>query len=115
MRIAAGELDRRVSIWRSELIDDGTATVPGPPAEIAERWAKKSDVSDSERVRASELGQEVTTRWLVRSDALTRTITGKDELRYKGRVYVVTGTKETSEREDGIEITTMMRPDQVAA
>lgn len=112
MRIAAGELDRRIEIWRSAMVDDGTATVPGPPVRIGSRWAKKTDVSDGERVRAAEQGQEITSRFLVRSDELTRTITGKDMLVYRGRPHEVTGTKESDEREDGIEITAVARPDQ---
>lgn len=112
MRIAAGELDRRVQIWRSGLADDGTATVPGPPQKIAERWAKKTDVSDGERVRAAEQGQEITARFLVRSDDLTRTVTGKDILVYRRRPYEVTGAKESDEREDAIEISAVARPDQ---
>ena len=63
MRIDAGELDRRIEIWRAVQIDDGTATVLGAPAKVGSRWAKKTDVSDGERVRAAERGQEITTRW----------------------------------------------------
>lgn len=109
MRIAAGELDRRITIWRSAEIDDGTATVQGPPVQIAKRWARKRDVSDAERIRAAEQEAEVTTRFLVRSDFLTRTIGGDDVIRYKGRDYGVTGVKESAEREDGIEISTVAR------
>ena len=110
-RASAGRFDRRISIWRSELVDDGTATVPGEPAEIGKRWAKRSDISDGERMRAGENAQDLTTRWTVRSDSLTRTIAGGDALRHKGVVYEVTGTKEGTEREDEIEITTAARLD----
>ena len=112
-RIAAGSLDRRVSILRAGSIDDGTASIDGPYVEIGRRWAKKTDVSDGERVRAAAQSQEITSRFLVRSDALTRTITGKDRLQCRGVSYEVTGTKETDDRDDGIEITTVARPDQV--
>jgi head-tail adaptor len=115
MRIAAGELDRRIIIMRPGLVDDGTATVPGGLAEIGRRRAKKTDVSDGERVRAAEQSQDITTRFLVRSDALTRTITGKDVVIYRGRSgdipFEVVGTKESIERDDGIEITATARPD----
>ena len=111
MLIDPGELDRRITIFRSEATDDGTATVEGAPAVIGRRWAKKTDVSDGERVRAGQQGQALTTRFLVRSDALTRTITGKDTLECRGVRYSVTGTKESGEREDGIEITAASMPD----
>ena len=42
-RRSAGEFDRRISIWNAGLIDDGTATVQGPLAEVGKRWAKKVD------------------------------------------------------------------------
>lgn len=114
MRIAAGELDRRISFWRSSTIDDGTATVEGPPEEIGKRSARKTDVSDGERVRAAEQGSEVTSRFLVRADSFTRTITAKDEVRYRGRVYEVIGVKDSPERDDGIEISTVSRTDTAA-
>lgn len=110
-RASAGIFDRRISIWRGEEVDNGLSTVAGEPAEIGKRWAKKQDVSDAERVRAAQNAQELTTRWTVRSDALTRTITGGDILKHKGIAYGVTGTKEGREREDVIEITTVARPD----
>jgi len=94
------------------MIDDGTATVQGPLVEIGKRWAKKADVSDGEKLKAGENGQELTTRWTVRSDALTRTITGSFVIKHKGIAYAVTGTKEGRERGDVIEITTAARPDR---
>lgn len=110
-RSSAAQYDKRISIWRSELVDDGTATVQGPPAEIGKRWAKKADISDGERMRGGENAQDLTTRWTVRSDSLTRTIAGGDVLQHKGIAYEVKGTKERAEREDEIEITTSARLD----
>ncbi|MEO7468903.1 MAG: head-tail adaptor protein [Sphingobium limneticum] len=113
-RTSAGEFDRRITIWRAGLIDDGTATVQGTPAEIGKRWAKKVDVKDGERLRAGENAQELTTRFTVRSDTLTRTIIGGDIIKHRGITYAVTGTKERFEREDVIEITTAARPDALS-
>lgn len=109
--LSSTDLDHRISIWRSGLVDDGTATVPGVPVQIGKRSAKKADISDGERLRAKELAQEVTTRWTVRSDALTRSIAGSDIIKHRGRSYEVVGTKEVSGRFVGIEITTTARPD----
>ena len=118
MRITPGELDKRITFWRSASVDDGTATVPGVPTPIGSRWAKKTDVSDAERVRAAAQSEEITSRFLVRADALTRTISGKDVLIYRsigGDVrYEITGAKESLEREDGLEISAVARPDQPA-
>lgn len=103
--IPIGELDRRISILRAEDVDDGTATVTGAYAEIGKRWARKTDVSDGERMRAAQQGQSLTTRFLVRWDSLTSTIGGRDRLACEGRTYEVVGTKEWGGRRIGIEIT----------
>lgn len=117
-RLAAGELDRKIEIWRAPMVDDGTATIPGTPALFISRPAKKVDIRDGERLRASEMGQEVTARFVVRNDAQTRTITGKDTLVYVRRgvskSYEITGVKDWDERDDAIEITATARPDQGA-
>ena len=109
-----GELNRRITIMRAEMIDNGVGTVQGPPAPIGKRWAKKKDASDAERFRAGEQGQELTTRFTVLSDSLTRTITGQDTIILGGVTYSVIGTKEVDalRRNDGIEITCTSRPDQ---
>lgn len=110
MRIDPGELDKRIQIWRAGQVDDGTATVDGPPVEIARRWAKKTDVSDGEKLRAGENAASLASRFLVRSDPLTRALNpATDTLRWKGKVYEITGVKDSGEREDGIEITTSTR------
>lgn len=108
------KLDRRIAIIRTEEIDDGTAAVPGEPAEIGRRWAERTDASDGERFRAAAQGQELTTRFLVRSDSLTRTITGKERLVCEGAAFEVVGTKEWGGRNVGIEITAVARPDMTA-
>lgn len=110
-----GELNRRISIWRAEPLDDGTATVEGVPTQIGKRWAKRHDVSDGERLRAAQQGQELATRFTVLSDSLTRTITGKDILMCEGVAFQVVGTKEIgARRHDGIEITCSSQPDIAA-
>ncbi len=106
MRTALGDLDKRIAIMRAGKVDNGMATVDGEHTEIGRRWAKKTDVSDGEKMQAGENASLLTSRFLVLSDSLTRTITGEDRIAYKGRTYFVTGVKEAGEREDAIEITT---------
>jgi head-tail adaptor len=110
-RLTAGELDRRIILLRGVPADDGFTTTPGAPAQIGRRWAKKVDISDGERIRASQNGQDVTTRFVVRSDALTRTIVGADSISCRGRTYAVIGAKESVDRDDAIEITAVATPD----
>ena len=100
-----GDLDRRVRILRAGQIDDGMSTVSGPHAEIGKRWAKKTDVSDAERVRAEQAGMTVTTRFLLRFDPLTRSVGGTDRLECEGVTYEVVGAKEWGGRRVGVEIT----------
>ncbi|KQN37177.1 phage head-tail adapter protein [Sphingomonas sp. Leaf407] len=112
--MATAALDRRIVILRPSLVDDGTATIAGPPAEVGKRWAKKTDVSDGERMRAAQEGQTLTTRFLVRADALTKTIDGTYALTCAGVTYQVTGTKEWGGRNIGVEITATAQPAQLA-
>lgn len=110
----AGSLDRRISVQHAAMIDDGVSSVLGPMDEVGKRWAKKTDVSDGERVRASAQGQDLTTRFLVRSDSLTREINATYEIVCEGARYRVTGAKEYGGRGVGIEITASTQPDQAS-
>lgn len=104
--IDAGELDRRIEILRADTIDDGLSQVTGPFQPIGRRWAKKTDVSDGEQIRAAQVEQSLTARFLVRHDSLTARIDGTYRLTCEGTTYEVTGTKEARGRRVGIEITT---------
>jgi hypothetical protein len=115
MRIAAGELDRTVMIYAADMKDDGTATVAGEPIFVGKRSARKIDVSDGERMRAAQNGDQLITRFLVRADSLTRTINGTHVLECRGAWFEVSAAKESGERENGIEITAVTRPDMAAA
>lgn len=108
--IDAGELDRRITIMRVGSKDDGLATVADAPIPELRRWAKKTEVSDAERVRASQQGIEVTSRFLVRSDSLTRTMTSQDVVVCDDVEYAIVGIKEARGRRIGIEITAVARP-----
>ncbi|WP_420141760.1 phage head closure protein [Sphingomonas sp.] len=104
MLMSAGSLNWKVEILRAELADDGFATVDGPFEVIGTRAAAKRDVSDGERIVASQQGAEVTTRFALRYDGLTCTITASDKLRCDSVEYSISGVKEQGRRE-GIEVT----------
>ncbi|MGW8189536.1 phage head completion protein [Sphingomonas hankookensis] len=110
--IDPGELDRRVAILRGASVDDGTATVTGPLAEIGRRWAKRTDVSDGERMRAGQQGQSLTARFVMHADSLTKAITGKDVLEVvsTGERFEVVGNKEYKGRWAAREISTAAMP-----
>ncbi len=109
--LAAGDLDRRVTIMRATEVDDGFGAVRSELEPIGQRWAKKTDINDGERIRAAQNGQEVSSRFLVRHDVLTSTITGKDAIVCEGRTYEIVDTKEYGGRRVGIEITATARAD----
>lgn len=111
-RIPPSELDKRITFVRAVAVDDGTAKVPGEPAPIGSRSAKKTDIGDSERLSAGENATNLTSRFLVRADSLTQSIGGKDTIEYGGRSYTIVGVKDSAKYLDVIEITTASRSDQ---
>ena len=114
MSIDSGALDKRITIERAAAVDDGFSETEGEFAVFIKVWAKKTDASDGERVRAAEQGAEITSRFLIRSTERSRTITPKDRLVYHGRAgdrpYNITGVKEVGD--DGLELTATARLDQ---
>jgi SPP1 family predicted phage head-tail adaptor len=108
----AGSLDRSVDIMRASVSDDGISRNLGAYAKIAERRARKLDISDGERLRVGQQAQDLTARFLMRWDAVTTTITARDRLVCEGRTYDVVGAKEWGDRRRRyIEITAAARPD----
>ena len=107
--IDPGELDRRVAILRGASVDDGTATVTGPLAEIGRRWAKRTD---AERQRAGQQGQSLTARFVMHADSLTKSIAGKDVLEVvsTGERFEVVGNKEYEGRWAAREISAAATP-----
>ncbi|UYY60109.1 phage head closure protein [Sphingomonas sp. S2-65] len=104
MPINSRELDRRITILRGAVEDTGFSKKVGAVEPIGGRWAKKTDVSDGERIAAAAQEQSITARFLVRHDDLTETVDGRDFLECEGRRYQVVSTKEARGRRVGIEI-----------
>jgi len=107
MGIPAGELDTRVTFYRAAPKRDAFSTVRSDPVLIDKRWAKRNDVSDGERVSAAAQGVKLTTRFGVRHDSLTETITNADLIECDGVRYEITGRKEWRGRRVGIEFSTV--------
>jgi SPP1 family predicted phage head-tail adaptor len=113
MGLRAGGLDRRITILRYGMTRNADNEPIEAWVDVGKRWASKEDVSDGEKVRAAQVGASVTTRFRVRNDSLTRTLTGADRISYKGKVYSISGIKETEGRNDGFEITASAAADPV--
>lgn len=104
-------LDRRVQFERYAVTSDGFGAVETWAAHGSPVPAEKRDVSDAERMRASEIQAHITTRFKVRWSAFTSGITPKDRLICEGRTYDISGIKEL-DRRHGLEITAAARADQ---
>lgn len=103
--ISAGALDIRLQFQRAEMVDDGLANTETWADHGAPVWASKTDVSDGERWRASQVAAGLTTRFLVRWSAFSADITPADRLVCEGRTYNIIGRKEGDGRRRWIELT----------
>lgn len=104
-------MDRRVQFQRAAVFDDGFAEVErfgdyGQPV-----WAKKTDISDAERLRAGEVQAMLTARFVMRWSNFTSSLTPKDRIKCDGKSFRIFGIKEIGRRE-GLEITAGARVDQ---
>lgn len=109
--LSAGELDRRVQFQAVTTTDDGYAEVEAWANVGSPRWAKRQDVSDGEKYRAQANISELLTRFTVRSDSLTRSLTTRDRLTSEGTLFHIVGIKEIGRREY-MEITAAARSDR---
>lgn len=97
MGMNVNKLDRRVTVLRSELIDDGFGMEQGPWLPIGTVWAHRSDISDGEKIQAGQVLATLTTRFTVRSSEFTRGIDPTDRLQHGGFVWNITGAKESKD------------------
>lgn len=102
--IGAGAMDRRVQFQRATVLDDGYSETEAFEDHGAPVWAKKTDVSDAERLRGGEVQATLTARFVVRWTAFTSDLTPKDRIQYGGTSFRIFGIKEIGRRE-GLEIT----------
>jgi len=111
----AGKLDRRITFQRyGSTVNEWNEPITGW-TELGKRWASKEDVSDGEKVRAAQVGASVTTRFRVRYDPLTSTLTAADRLVCDGVEYQISGTKEGDGRRREIEITAARSNDNLVS
>lgn len=102
--LKAGDLDRRVSLWRpTPTIGPRGGEVPGWTY-AGTVWASKADIRDGERVAAAQVGSIVSARFRVRWSSLTVSLDPSWQLELDGVRYAITGAKEIGRRE-GREIT----------
>lgn len=116
----AGALDRRVTFRRATATENEFNEDVEAWVFLGAVWASKADVSDGERVRASQVGASITTRFQVRHSAVTAGLTPSDQLFCEARLYEIAAIKELGRRV-GLEITAKaladrpLKPDEIAA
>lgn len=107
----AGALDRWLTLQKRTVADNALGEEAETFVDLATVKASKTDVSDAEKVRAQQVGAEITTRFQIRWSVNWSDLNPKDRVTCDGRAYEVTGVKEIGRR-DGIEITACARADQ---
>lgn len=111
MGLAAGKLDRRITLQRfTYTTDAGSGEQVKTWADLATRWASKRDASDSERIASAEISAEIGTRFTVHWDSTVADLNPKDRLVFDGRTYEIIAVKEI-DRRVGIEISAIARSD----
>jgi len=95
MGMNLNKLDRRLTVLRSELIDDGFGQVQGPWLPIGTVFAHRADISDGEKIQADQVLATLTTRFTVRSSVFSRGIDPTDRLQHGGLDWNITGAKES--------------------
>lgn len=110
MALAAGKMDRRITIQRATITrDEYNEEVPGW-ADLATVWASYEPIKDGERFRGGERAADLSARFQIRYSATSATITAEDRLIFEGRTYEIEHVKEIGRRE-GLELTSVGRAD----
>lgn len=119
--IAAGKLDRRITIRRQaqardahgEPIKDNLGHPVLEWCDMTTVAASKTDIRDAERIAAQQVGSTVTSRFVIRWSGRVDDLTPRDRLRYPhddGPEWQIVAVKEIGRRE-GLEITAAARND----
>jgi SPP1 family predicted phage head-tail adaptor len=106
----ANKLDRRIIIQRATSVSDEFGAAIETWTNYLETWCSKTDVSDGERWRASEVQATITTRFLIRYNMYSSTVTPIDRILFEGLIYEISHVKEIDRRK-AIEITASTRGD----
>ncbi|MHC2573972.1 head-tail adaptor protein [Rhizobium leguminosarum] len=108
-----GSLDRRITIER--FIEAGRNAFNEPVASwtsVGSFWGRRRDLSDGERQASGTIDSFLVSRFVVRSNGVTRTVTPVFRVVYDGSIWNIQGVKETSEgRSRFIEITAVRDAD----
>ena len=107
----SGALDRSLILRKRTVANNTLGEEVETFIDLATVRASKTDISDAEKVRAQQVGAEITTRFQIRWSVNWSDLNPKDRVECDLREYEVVGVKEIGRRE-GIEITACARADQ---
>lgn len=110
--LPAGKRDRRLKLQRAQTQKNDLNEDVITWVTFATVFAEKTDVSDGERVRAAEVGAELTTRFRILYSNQVSDLSPRDRCVLGTLVYDITGVKEIGRRV-GLEITASARQDLV--
>lgn len=110
--IAAGRLDRRITIQSRTVMQDGFGAEIASWSDEATVWAEVKPLRGSERWAAMEVAADLPTRFTIRYRAEPSTVDNR--IAYKGRIYDIQSVNEIGRRV-GWEIYAKARQDKVAA
>lgn len=93
-----GDLDQRVTFRRLQQVGTNPFNEPiFDLVDIATVSAKRTDVSDSERYAAGTVGSAILSRFVVRSNSVTRGVKHTDALVHDGRDWNIDGIKRAND------------------
>lgn len=110
----AAILNITITLQRATIVRDGFGEGVETWSTLAVRKAQRLDISDAEALRASEVGAQLTTRFVIRYSSAVATLNARDRLTLDGEVYNIVGVKEKTRRR-WIEISAARRSDVAAA
>ena len=101
----AGKLDRRVGIYRAGPAgDDGFTETPGTMALLTTRAAHVAHMSGKEAIEATGKDGTLSSRFVMRWDSVTASLTELDELQHDGTRYAIVSPPVEIGRRDCVEI-----------
>lgn len=110
MGLAAGKLDRRITLERFTATPDAYNEPEKSWLTLGVRSASYEPLSDGERFRAGETAANASARFVIRYSSVVADLNPKDRLVFEGVTYDIVRVKEIGRRE-GLEITAAARAD----
>ncbi|WP_288430207.1 phage head closure protein [uncultured Agrobacterium sp.] len=108
----AGDLDRRITFQRSQETSNEMNEPVENWSDLMTVWARRRDVSDSEKDAAGQVGGSLMSRFVVRSSEQAKAVLLTDRIFHDDKSWNIRGIKQADEgRNRFLEITAVARID----